>query len=248
MFEQTLLPAAPRGAKGVSFAASVSAQFMLVGLALIAPLYFIEALPLVKLDDRLLRPPMPKLASVELVAVPKAVAAAMRPMFSRQIFAPTRIPPVAQIVDLPDATFAELAPLSRFGTVAGPGLPDAVTERPYVEPPPVEKPKPVEAAPPPKPTGPVKISQGVLLSKLIKQVMPIYPQLAKQARIQGTVKLMGVIAKDGRIINLQVLSGHPLLVGAAADAVKQWLYQPTLLNGEPVEVMAPIDVNFTLSQ
>jgi periplasmic protein TonB len=62
------------------------------------------------------------------------------------------------------------------------------------------------------------------------------------------VKLVGVIARDGRIERLQVLSGHPLLVPAAVEAVRQWIYQPTLLSGEPVEVIAPIDVNFTLSQ
>ena len=61
------------------------------------------------------------------------------------------------------------------------------------------------------------------------------------------MRLIGVIAKDGTIRQLQVVSGHPLLVGAAVDAVRQWVYRPTLLNGEPVEVIAPIDVIFTFS-
>ena len=89
---------------------------------------------------------------------------------------------------------------------------------------------------------------GVQMAKLIKQVIPIYPPLARSTRISGVVHLVGIIAKDGTIRNLQVLSGHPLLTKAALDAVSQWIYQPTLLSGEPVEVICPIDVNFTLSQ
>ena len=78
--------------------------------------------------------------------------------------------------------------------------------------------------------------------------MPVYPPLARQARISGTVRLEGVISRTGHVINLQVVSGHPLLATAALDAVRQWVYRPTLLNGEAVEVIAPIEVHFTLSQ
>jgi protein TonB len=84
-------------------------------------------------------------------------------------------------------------------------------------------------------------------AKLARQVKPQYPPLARQARIQGTVKLTAVIAKDGSIQELQVISGHPLLVPAALQAVKQWQYNPTLLNGQAVEVVTQIDVNFTLT-
>jgi protein TonB len=75
----------------------------------------------------------------------------------------------------------------------------------------------------------------------------VYPPLARQARIQGTVRLQAIIAKDGTIQSLEVVSGHPLLVQSALDAVRQWRYQPTLLNGEPVEVSTTVDVIFTLS-
>jgi protein TonB len=113
------------------------------------------------------------------------------------------------------------------------------------------------AAPPPPP--PVKVEKKVEVqrirvvgnvqqAKLLRRTMPVYPPLAKQARIQGTVKFTAVIGTDGTIRNLQLLSGHPLLVPSAQEAVKQWAYQPTLLNGEPVEVITQIDVNFTLSQ
>jgi len=102
--------------------------------------------------------------------------------------------------------------------------------------------------PPPK-AAPSRIRVGgnVQQAKLISQARPIYPPLAKQARIQGTVRLQAIIGKDGTIAQLELLSGHPLLSQAAMDAVRQWRYQPTLLNGEPVEVVTTIDVVFTLS-
>jgi protein TonB len=83
---------------------------------------------------------------------------------------------------------------------------------------------------------------------LINRVTPVYPPLARQTRISGTVRLHALIAKDGTVQQLEVMSGHPLLVQAALDAVKQWRYRPTLLNGEPVEVDTTIDVIFTLNQ
>jgi periplasmic protein TonB len=96
------------------------------------------------------------------------------------------------------------------------------------------------------PESPVVITSELLAGKLIHKVVPVYPALARQARVAGTVRLQGVVSKDGTIRNLQVLSGHPLLIAAAMDAVRQWLYRPTVLNGQPVEVIAPIDVIFTL--
>ena len=76
---------------------------------------------------------------------------------------------------------------------------------------------------------------------------PVYPPLARAARISGAVELTGVIATDGRIRELRVVSGHPLLAKAALEAVRQWVYEPTVLNGEPVEVIAPITVHFQLN-
>jgi len=117
---------------------------------------------------------------------------------------------------------------------------------------------PTAAPPPPpppvkqevKPQAPRRITVGgnVQQAMLIYQPKPVYPPLAKQARIQGTVRFTAIIGRDGTIQNLTVVSGHPLLVQAATEAVRQWRYKPTLLNGEPVEVVTQIDVNFTLSQ
>jgi TonB family protein len=111
--------------------------------------------------------------------------------------------------------------------------------------------------PPPPPTmqrenepGPkrIRVSGNVQEFNLIRKANPIYPALAKQARIQGTVQFTAIIGKDGHIQNLELLSGHPLLVESAVQAVKLWEYKPTLLNGEPVEVVTQVFVNYTLAQ
>ena len=104
-------------------------------------------------------------------------------------------------------------------------------------------------APVPKVATPtrVRVSQGVTSGLLIRRIQPTYPPLAKQARIAGAVVLQAEISKDGSIQNLHVISGHPMLVPSAIEAVKQWKYKPYILNGEPVEVETTITVNFTLA-
>jgi periplasmic protein TonB len=105
------------------------------------------------------------------------------------------------------------------------------------------------APPPPKPNvSRVRVGGAVQAAKLVNRVQPMYPPLARQTRISGTVKLHAIIGKDGTVQQLNVESGHPLLVQAALDAVRQWRYQPTLLNGEPVDVDTEIDVIFSLAQ
>jgi protein TonB len=104
------------------------------------------------------------------------------------------------------------------------------------------------APPPPKPAQ-TRIRQGgaVTAASLINKVNPSYPPLARQTRISGTVRLHAIISKSGSVESLEVMSGHPLLVQAALDAVRQWRYRPTTLNGEPVEVDTTIDVIFSLN-
>jgi TonB family protein len=106
----------------------------------------------------------------------------------------------------------------------------------------------VAPPPPPKPKGPQRIGGNVMEANLLRKVQPIYPPLAKSARVQGTVEFTATISKEGNIENLQLVRGHPLLVNAAKEAVLQWKYRPTMLNGSPVEVITDIIVNFTLSQ
>jgi protein TonB len=94
----------------------------------------------------------------------------------------------------------------------------------------------------------IKVGANVQESQLLERVHPVYPPLALQARIQGIVRFNAVIGADGRVTNLRLTSGHPLLVEAARDAVKRWRYRTTLLNGSPVEVVTMIDVPFKLPE
>jgi len=98
------------------------------------------------------------------------------------------------------------------------------------------------------PPNVIRVGGNVQQAKLLAQVRPVYPPEAKAQGIQGLVQLQAVIGKDGKVERLEVLSGDPILAAAAIEAVRQWQYQTTLLNGEPVEVMTQIDVNFTLSK
>ena len=94
---------------------------------------------------------------------------------------------------------------------------------------------------------PLRVSEGVSKGMLISKVIPEYPMLAREARISGVVVLSATIDKNGEIKNLQVISGHPLLVPAAMAAVEHWLYKPYLLNHEPVEVQTQVTVTFALA-
>jgi protein TonB len=158
-----------------------------------------------------------------------------RPVFT----APTRVPAhlaLAEAVEAAPPDFATPGPPG-ISLVAGivPDLPPAPPPAPLVKPIPAPQP------------GPLRITGNVQSAKLIFGPKPRYSPLAIAARIQGAVKLQAIIASDGTIRNLRVVSGPPLLAGLALDAVKQWSYQPTLLNGTPVEVITEIDVVFTLT-
>jgi protein TonB len=100
---------------------------------------------------------------------------------------------------------------------------------------------------PPKPKGPTRISGGVMAGQILQKTTPVYPPIARAAHVGGTVVLHAIIGKDGSIQNLSVISGPPMLVGAATDAVRQWRYKPYLLNGDPTEVDTTITVNFNLN-
>jgi TonB family protein len=102
--------------------------------------------------------------------------------------------------------------------------------------------------PPPKPVkrDPIRVGGNVQESKLIRKVEPVYPELAKRARVQGSVILVVTVDEEGNVADIKVTKGHPLLDEAAKSAVSQWKYSPTLLNGEPVPVIATVTVIFNL--
>jgi TonB family protein len=98
-----------------------------------------------------------------------------------------------------------------------------------------------------KPKQIVHLSPEAAHSLLITEIAPAYPPLARQAHIQGMVVINADISKDGTVENLKATSGHPLLIPAAINAVKQWKYKPYVINGEPTPVSTQISVNFTLT-
>jgi protein TonB len=220
----------------------------LVGLFVLVPLIYTEALPAAQLMVFLEAPPPPP--------PPPPPPAAAAPRIVRRVTvedimkAPTVIPKSVRIIrDTPEplqnAAVGVVGgvpggvPGGTFGGTLGAVLGGVLT--PASAPPP---------PPPPKAATPKRIRVGgqVESARLIFQPKPEYPPLAKMARIQGTVRLEAIISKDGTIQDLKVVSGHPLLVKAALEAVQRWRYQPTLLNGDPVEVVTEVDVNFTLAE
>jgi protein TonB len=244
MFEQSIL-AVPPTKRTWSLAISLAAQTAFIVAAGLLPLIYTDQLPgLAKWAQNIVAPsPPPAPLPVKETPPVTQQAAKLRPVFT----APTTIPHQVALVDEP--TPLESVSQEVVGATGPPGPANAITQlitnmvaapRP-LEPPPV---KPSETA-----TGaPTRVSAGIQEAKLLKKVIPTYPPLAITTRTQGTVHLIGVIAKDGTIRDLQVIDGHPLLVRAAVEAVKQWVYKPTLLSGEPVEVVAPIIVTFTLNR
>lgn len=107
---------------------------------------------------------------------------------------------------------------------------------------------PINLAPPPAAThnNPLPQSEGVMAARLIRRVQPDYPEIAKLMRLSGTVRLRAIIGTDGAVQQLEVLSGNPILARAAKSAVREWRYEPTRLNGQPVEVETSITVTFVL--
>jgi len=165
-----------------------------------------------------------------------------------KLTAPTRILALAKetVPDLPDAP--EIAGLTGGvpGGVPG-GIPGGVLGGILNSLPTAPPPPPVAAAPPrPAPLSRISVGGDVQAGLLIHQVEPVYPPLAKAARIAGTVRLKAIVGCDGKVKDLTLISGPPLLVAASEAAVLQWLYKPTLLNGVPAEVDTEIFVTFVL--
>jgi len=249
MFEQTVL-ATSSGHRLFGTFAGVTFQALFIGSLILVPLVFPQVLPQMQSLVSLVAPgppppPPPPLATVR----PRGTVAPH--LFRCAICAPVSIPMHAiQIVDdLPDAAPGEtVGVVGGFGDgVPGGMLPDFLRSLPAAVPPP----RPAVAEPV-KPAAPAAIPRyrvgGVVQpATLIHRVDPQYPPLARQARISGTVELEGVIGIDGRVHELKVKSGHPLLIKAALDAVSQWLYRPTTLNSQPVEVIMPVTVTFRLN-
>jgi len=231
-------------------------QVGLLGILIVIPMIYFDVLPTATLQSFLVAPPPPPPPPPPAAAPApvKVVKVIPRQFDAGKLMAPKSVPKEIATIkeeELPPPTTGVSGVVGGVpGGVAG-GTPGGVLggiigSVPSAAPPPPPAAKKEEVTPQ---VQRIKIGGQVQQANLIKQVKPVYPQLAKQARISGTVHLSAIISKDGTIQELKALPGaHTLLVPAAIDAVRQWVYKPTMLNGEPVEVVTTIDVNFTLNQ
>lgn len=241
MFDQTFVNTQAQTRRPWTVAVSLALQTSLVAIAFLAPLMHVAVLRRPDAVPVWLPPQI-----VNHAAVPEAKPAAATASISRSIFRLDRLPiptAVPRTIDItPDAP--EI-PINAVGTPTGSsalfGLPSGNT----VQPP--SPPAPQIRLQQPSQSTPVRVGGGVQSAKLVFGPKPAYPPLAKATRTQGMVRMQAIIGRDGAIRNLQVLSGPPLLIPVAIEAVRQWRYQPTLLNSEPVEVITEIDVNFTIA-
>jgi protein TonB len=252
MFEQSLVDLG-KTRKTWPVVVSFVAQCFMLGILILIPLIRYEVLPSTQLTSFLVAPPPPPPPPPPPAAAPvKIVKVIPRQFDAGKLMAPKEIPKEIAVIkedELPPQTGAVGVVGGVPGGVPG-GAPGGVIggiigSVPVAAPPP--PPPKVEEKPKPKPVQRIRVGGNVQAARLVNQPRPVYPPLARQARIQGTVRFNAIIGKDGRIENLTLVQGHPLLVPSATEAVKQWVYKPTLLNGEPVEVVTQIDVNFTLS-
>jgi len=239
VFQQSIL-ASEESRRPWTFSVSLLAQALVIAVAVLVPLLAKPMLPGLNAAIVSLQLPKPPRAAAP-APLPEHVAAARPPVFSDVLRQPLQMPDRARIIAEPMPPTATTGPpipgagfeggvISRIGGVT-------VGPRPL---PPVVEPAPV--------TGPIRVGSEVQAARIVRRVLPVYPPLARSARISGVVRLQAIIAVDGSIAELNAVSGHPLLIAAAMDAVKQWRYRPTVLNGKSVPVDTRIDVNFTLGR
>jgi protein TonB len=243
MFEDSLIESGGklRTKRGLTTTLSFAFQVVLVGVLVLIPLLFTEALPKTQLMTFLVAPPPPPPPPPPPAASVKIVKQIQTDTVKGQLRTPTKIPEKVLMIKEDEATPPVMSASGVVGGVPG-GVPGGqmggviggiISSAPVV----------------PKVATPqrVRVSQGVTQGLLLRKIQPAYPPLARQARIQGPVVLQAEIGKDGSIQNLRLISGHPMLAPAAIEAIKQWKYKPYILNGEPVEVETTITFNFTLS-
>jgi periplasmic protein TonB len=214
-------------------------QAGLLGILILIPLIYTEALPKGMLATFIVPPPPPP-PPPPPAAIQRIVKPVVHLIKNGQMMAPTVIPKKIEMIK-EDPTPPDVGvsggvvggvPGGSSGGVLG-GIIGGVGGGP---PPP----------PPPKSNKPLRVGGNVQQANLLRQVQPLYPPIAKTAHISGTVILHAIISKDGTIEQLEYVSGPPLLMKNAMDAVRQWRYRPTMLNGEPVEVDTTVSVVFTL--
>jgi periplasmic protein TonB len=244
MFEDSLLESGGRlkTKRGRTTTFAIILEIAMIGVMVLLPLIFTEALPKQQLMTFLVAPPPPPPPPPPAAAPVKIVKQIQTDIVNGALRTPTKIPQKIQMIKEDEAPPPAMATSGVVGGVPGgiPGGQMGGVIGGIISSTPVAVPK---VATPQR----VRVSAGVTSGLLVRRIQPNYPPLARQARIQGTVVLHAVISKEGAIENLTLVSGHPMLAPAAIDAGKQWKYKPYLLNGEPVEVDTEVQVNFTLA-
>jgi protein TonB len=243
MFEEMVISGAKEKTnKPWTVVVSMILQVFFLVILILIPLIYTEALPRAMMSSILLAPPPPPPPPPPPAVVQVKIRPTVRLMDAGKLVAPKAIPTQVNIIKEeelpPDAGMQGIAGGVPGGIAGGSmgGVLGGVIGG-------------TKAPPPPKMIAKrVMVGGNVQAARLVNKVQPFYPPLARQTRISGTVKLHAIIGKDGSVQQLVMVSGHPLLVQSALDAVRQWRYQPTLLNGEPVEVDTEIDVIFSLAQ
>jgi periplasmic protein TonB len=244
MFEEMVVSTsqAKKTHKPTTVLVSMILQVGFLAILILIPLIYTEALPRAMMSSILLAPPPPPPPPPPPAAVQVIRKPIQHLMEAGKLVAPKAIPKDVKIIKEEEAP-PDMGGMAGGvpGGVAGGSMGGVIGG--------VIGGAGSGAPPPPKASlKRVTVGGNVQAARLINKVQPLYPPLARQTRISGTVKLHAIIGKDGTVQRLEVQSGHPLLVQAAQDAVRQWRYQPTLLNGEPVEVDTEIDVIFSLAQ
>jgi protein TonB len=236
MFNELLESSSRRKKTNTGWSVILSAVIQISALLvlIVIPLIYTQALPKAMLATLLVAPPPPPPPPPP--PVKEVIKPVARLIQSGKLMQPRAIPKdvaVFKEAELPPDVINNTNQSGVFGGIPGQGL---MAESGLV-------------VPPPKAAAPVRIKQGgaVTAASIITQTHPVYPSLARQARIQGTVVLHAIIDKEGKVAQLEVVSGHPLLVQSALEAVKQWRYKPTQLNGDPVEIDTTIQVTFTMN-
>ena len=221
--------------RGWSAVASFTFQAMALSLLIAIPMFWVQGPPHLHWLQTVNLPPTQSPSLPPEASRQHYAAGSVSNLLNNRIITPRYIPTTTPRID--DSVLGPPAPdlpNVRFGR-GGPGD-VAYSLGPTVP----------LAPKPPAPTHPVRISHWAE-GNIIYRVQPVYPPLARQARIQGAVQLRAIISKTGTIERLTVESGHPMLSGAAIDAVRQWRYRPYMLNDEPVAIETEITVNFVLS-
>ncbi len=238
MFEDSLMESAGRIKTRSKWTAigSLLLQSLLLIAVILLPEIYPEALPKQALSRLLVAPPPP--SSTPPRSAPHAPAASRLRTISLldALTAPSHIPkhPALGVRDSGPGPLNSTTSIGELGNGLPPGLNDLVG-RPEGTP-------VVPAALPKR----VRVSSGVAAGLLIQPIRPVYPAIAKQARVQGTVVVQATISRDGTVENVRATSGPALLQGAAVAAVRVARYKPFLLNDQPVDIEATINVVFSL--